>query len=272
MNPASLRANLRDLEPGGIAILNEDGFTEGNLKKAGLDKTVTVVTGDALQTLSRLEDGIDFVFIDAKKEDYFKYFKLIEPKLKPGALIVADNTIKSAKAMPDYLDYVFKNPDYDSVTLRVSSEKGDGMTVTCKVRLGRGPAPARRRPRDPGGLFYSPLSGRRRTSATPWRLTRASSRSSAIPRSLHRQRSRARCGPEIPSSAHAAAIARGSSARLKSPTASDPSSIGLASTSSSSVCRTIRACFPSGSWSTSIASALQRTASVKASSLPISPE
>jgi predicted O-methyltransferase YrrM len=105
-----------------------------NLKKAGLDKTVTVVTGDALQTLSRLEDGIDFVFIDAKKEDYFKYFKLIEPKLKPGALIVADNTIKSAKAMKDFLDYVTKSPDYDAVTIRASMMKDDGMTVTCKLR------------------------------------------------------------------------------------------------------------------------------------------
>jgi predicted O-methyltransferase YrrM len=105
-----------------------------NLKKVGLEKTVTVVTGDALKTLPQLEGEFDFVFIDARKEDYLKYLKLVEPKLKPGAIIVADNTIKSARAMQDYLDYVFKSPDYDSVTVRVSSEKGDGMTVTCKVR------------------------------------------------------------------------------------------------------------------------------------------
>jgi len=105
-----------------------------NLKKAGLGGTVTVVTGDALQTLPRLETGIDFVFIDAKKEDYLKYFKIVEPKLKPGALIVADNTIKSAKAMKDYLDYVSKSPDYDSVTIRASMMKDDGMTVTYKLR------------------------------------------------------------------------------------------------------------------------------------------
>ena len=105
-----------------------------NLKKAGLGGTVTVVTGDALQTLPRLESGIDFVFIDARKEDYLKYLKILEPKLKPGALIVADNSIKSAKAMQDYLDYVTKSPDYDSVTIRASMLKGDGMTVTCKLR------------------------------------------------------------------------------------------------------------------------------------------
>jgi 2-oxoglutarate ferredoxin oxidoreductase subunit alpha len=37
MNPAALKANLADLEPGGIVIVNEDGFTKGNLGKAHYD-------------------------------------------------------------------------------------------------------------------------------------------------------------------------------------------------------------------------------------------
>ena len=35
MNPAALRVNLEDLEPGGILITNTDAFNENNLKKAG---------------------------------------------------------------------------------------------------------------------------------------------------------------------------------------------------------------------------------------------
>lgn len=35
MNPAGLKTNLADLEPGGILIVNEDAFNEGNLQKAG---------------------------------------------------------------------------------------------------------------------------------------------------------------------------------------------------------------------------------------------
>jgi predicted O-methyltransferase YrrM len=105
-----------------------------NLKKAGLEETVTVVTGDALKTMPELEGEIDFVFIDAKKDDYLKYLKVLEPKLKAGALIVADNTIRSAKAMKDFLDYVQQSPDYDSVTIRASMEKNDGMTVICKLK------------------------------------------------------------------------------------------------------------------------------------------
>ena len=108
--------------------------TRENLKAVGLDKVVTVIEGDALRTLANLEGGIDFLFLDALKKDYLKYLKLVEAKLTKGAVIVADNVIVSQKAMADYLEYVQKNPAYETVTIRCSDEKGDGMTVTYKVR------------------------------------------------------------------------------------------------------------------------------------------
>ena len=104
------------------------------IQKMGLEKSVTCVEGDALKTLPELEGEFDFVFIDAVKVDYFKYFQLIEPKLKPGAVIVADNVIISAKEMKDYLDYVQKSPDYDTVIIRASDEKKDGMAISYKIR------------------------------------------------------------------------------------------------------------------------------------------
>jgi predicted O-methyltransferase YrrM len=105
-----------------------------NLKKVGLEKTVTCIEGDALKTLPTLEGKFDFVFIDALKRDYFKYLKLIEPKLKPGAVIVGDNVIRSAGAMKDFLDYIQQSPDYDTVIIRASMEKNDGMSVSYKIR------------------------------------------------------------------------------------------------------------------------------------------
>lgn len=75
-----------------------------------------------------------FLFIDAVKQDYFKYFKLIESKLAPGAVVVADNVIQSARAMKDYLDYVQTSPDYDTVIIRSSMEKNDGMSISYKIR------------------------------------------------------------------------------------------------------------------------------------------
>jgi predicted O-methyltransferase YrrM len=105
-----------------------------NLRKVGLENTVTCIEGDALKTLPTLQGKFDFVFIDAVKRDYFKYFKLIEPKLKPGAVIVADNVIRSAGAMKDFLDYVQESPNYDTVIIRASMEKGDGMSISYKIK------------------------------------------------------------------------------------------------------------------------------------------
>jgi predicted O-methyltransferase YrrM len=100
----------------------------------GLEKVVTCVEGDAPQTLQKMEGPIDFVFIDALKKDYFKYFKILEPKLKVGAVVVADNVIVSAKDMKDYLDFMQTSPNYDTVIIRCSLEKKDGMSVSYKIK------------------------------------------------------------------------------------------------------------------------------------------
>ncbi|UCD49956.1 MAG: class I SAM-dependent methyltransferase [Phycisphaerales bacterium] len=108
--------------------------TRANVRKMGLEESVTCIEGDALETLPTIEGPVDFVFIDAVKSDYLKYLKLIEPKLKPGAVVVGDNVIRSARAMRDFLDYIQHSPDYDTVIIRASMEKNDGMSVSYKIR------------------------------------------------------------------------------------------------------------------------------------------
>lgn len=108
--------------------------TRQHLKAVGLDRVVSVVEGDALKTLPGIAGPIDFVFIDAVKQDYKKYLELIEPKLKPGAVVVADNVIAYEKQMADYLEYVTTNPNYETVIIRSSLEKNDGMSVSYRIR------------------------------------------------------------------------------------------------------------------------------------------
>lgn len=105
-----------------------------NIAKVGLEKTVNVVAGDALAVLPKLEGQYDFIYIDANKPDYLKYMKAIEPKLRKGAVVVADNVIVSARAMADFLEYMRTSPDYEAVTVRASDEKRDGMLIACKKR------------------------------------------------------------------------------------------------------------------------------------------
>ncbi len=117
-----------EIDPKWVAVTRE------NIAKVGLEKTVTVVQGDALKTLPTLEGQFDFIFIDAAKPQYLKYLQAIEPKLKRGAVVVADNVIKSARAMQDFLTYVQTSPNYETVIIRASEEKDDGMSVSVKLR------------------------------------------------------------------------------------------------------------------------------------------
>jgi predicted O-methyltransferase YrrM len=107
---------------------------EENLKKVGLDDVVTVVEGDALKVLPTLKGQFDFVYLDALKSDYLKYFQALESKLVPGAVIVADNVIRSGKQMPDFFEYIHQSPKYISNTIRSDEAKRDGMMVIYKVK------------------------------------------------------------------------------------------------------------------------------------------
>jgi len=105
----------------------------GNLKQLALDDTVTVIEGDALEVLPKLTGKYDFAFLDALKRDYFKYFKSIEARLTPGSIIAADNTISYASAMRDFLKYIKTDPHYETIIVRSSMAKDDGMSLTYKI-------------------------------------------------------------------------------------------------------------------------------------------
>lgn len=59
--------------------------------------------GDALETLSKdLPDRIDLLLLDGAKALYPEILSLVESRLRPGALVIADN----ADLSPDYLERV----------------------------------------------------------------------------------------------------------------------------------------------------------------------
>lgn len=105
-----------------------------HIKNMGLEKTVKVVEGDALEVIPKLKGEFDFMFIDAVKEDYLNYVKAALPLMKPGAVIVADNVIRLEKRMRDFLDFMEKDPNYDMQIIRCSDEKRDGMAVIYKIK------------------------------------------------------------------------------------------------------------------------------------------
>ena len=81
-------------------------MVEANVGQAGLGDRVTVVAGNALRVLPRLRGPVDFVFIDAEKDEYLRYLRAVEPRLTTGALVVADNTGISRREVRPYLAHV----------------------------------------------------------------------------------------------------------------------------------------------------------------------
>lgn len=101
-----------------------------NFADAGLADLITVFEGDALTTLTALDDPVGFVLLDGWKEFYLPVLRLLEPALSPGAIVVADNT-----DMPDtrpYLDYV-RDPANGYVSVNFLARDSDSMELSCRV-------------------------------------------------------------------------------------------------------------------------------------------
>ena len=77
-----------------------------------------------------LEGQFDFAFIDAEKNEYFQYLKLVEDKMQKGAVVFADNAGIFADQMGDYLDYVRNSGKYRSRYIQVGE---DGVEISIKL-------------------------------------------------------------------------------------------------------------------------------------------
>ena len=101
-----------------------------NLAEAGLDDLVTILEGDARETLAGLPGPVGFVLLDGWKNLYLPVLRLLEPRLTPGALVVADDAVSMAAEMPDYLSYV-RDPAHGY--LSVTFLESDGLEITCRL-------------------------------------------------------------------------------------------------------------------------------------------
>jgi predicted O-methyltransferase YrrM len=100
-----------------------------NIKRAGLSDVVEVVSGDAFERIPKLAGTFDFVFLDAWKRDYKRFFDLVYPRLDKGGLFVAHNVVNKRDEMGDFLDAVQMHP---SLWTTIVSPSGEGMSVSLK--------------------------------------------------------------------------------------------------------------------------------------------
>ena len=100
-----------------------------NIERAGLADVVEVVSGDAFEQIPKLQGTFDFVFLDAWKKDYKRFFDLVYPRLDRGGLFVAHNVVNKRSEMGDFLEAIEKHP---SLWTTIVSPSGEGMSVSVK--------------------------------------------------------------------------------------------------------------------------------------------
>jgi len=102
---------------------------EANIRAAGLSDVVRVVSGDAFKAIPGLPGTFDFVFLDAWKKDYQRFFDLVFPRLDAGGLFVAHNVVNKASEMGDFLATLRTHPALRSA---IVSPSGEGISVSVK--------------------------------------------------------------------------------------------------------------------------------------------
>lgn len=129
-----LAAAVRDNGAGRVVTTELDAgkvrrATE-HLDQAGLLDVVEVRHGDALETLRDLESPVDLAFLDGWKLLYLPVLRLLEPKLRPGAAVVADDLALFPDELQGYLEYV-RDPShgYSSVEVPI----GDSFELSVRT-------------------------------------------------------------------------------------------------------------------------------------------
>jgi len=110
--------------------------------RAGLADRIDLRLGPALETLRGLpaEPAYDLVFIDAEKTEYPAYWEEVVPRVRPGGVVLADNTLSHGRvisgdtsprvqAIKDFNDRTAADERVETVLLPV----GDGLTFSRRV-------------------------------------------------------------------------------------------------------------------------------------------
>lgn len=129
------------------AVEHHANVARRNIERAGLSGVVSVIVGNAVDTLEAfIRDGIppfDFIFLDADKQTYPAYLRLVLRLSRPGTVIVADNVIRQGRVAdagssdPDvigvrtFFDMLAADAHVSSTAIQTVGSKGwDGFSIS----------------------------------------------------------------------------------------------------------------------------------------------
>jgi len=132
-----LAAAVRD-NGGGLVVGSEiepgkHARAVANVAEAGLSEVVDVRLGDARETLRELPEPIDLVLLDGWKDLYLPLLELVAPRLRPRAVVLADNIFTFRKSLRPYVEWVQSGEHgFVSTTLQLA----DGFEYSVYVGKG----------------------------------------------------------------------------------------------------------------------------------------
>ncbi len=119
----------------GLAWLPQKYFAESEFSEQ-----IDFRLQDAATFLQNTDAVFDLVFIDADKENYVEYFKLIKPRLKSGSVVMFDNVLwygkvleeqpkqKSTQKIKELNDLAARDEDFENLILPLR----DGINLLRK--------------------------------------------------------------------------------------------------------------------------------------------
>lgn len=104
-------------------------IAKSHLNKSGLNDFVEIIHADPINNPDKIPNNIDFVFLDAEKDDYVSHFNTIYDKLNDGGVVVADNIVSHFRDLKEYIGLVRNHDNCNSVMI---SSIGKGFELTYK--------------------------------------------------------------------------------------------------------------------------------------------
>lgn len=146
---------MAEYTPGQCEIVTIENYekripiAQENFRRAGREKQITLLEGEATEILKTLEEPFDFIFMDAAKGQYIKFLPDVLRLLKTGGTLVSDNVLQDGdileshfvvprrnrtihRRMREYLYELTHRSDLVTAVLPI----GDGITVSEKVKEG----------------------------------------------------------------------------------------------------------------------------------------
>lgn len=118
-----------------------------NIKRAGMESRITLIEGDAMEVLPKLDGTFDFIFMDAAKGQYIHFLPAILERMPEGGILISDNVLQEGDLIESRYGITRRNRTIHSrmreylYTLKHHKELetsivpiGDGITISLKKR------------------------------------------------------------------------------------------------------------------------------------------